>query len=541
MNRAYRPWLAAGLILTPLAATPAALAQASGQSPTGSVYISPIAGVGGVGAPLAYPRGYESPNAARPSGSPQASVVPGYGSGPAAQGRASSQSAVSTPYGVIPAPGASGQIVGGYGAGAPAAGAAGGMGGVEPYPGPTYGADAGSPLGGAGMGGAEVGADMGAGAGAGDGGGLSSAAAAAAAAAAAGAGPGAAGADAFEPALAGFSGPGGAGASESNFPPNMIGDMSPVNLRFARPLQGPPSVGPPPLPGARAAALFAPNIRTLKMSENQSPRPQDRFFYTFNYYSEVGEAQNIYDRSPVRNMEIFRHVMGFEKTFDEGRGSFGMRLPIETLSADSTVRGIQTPTSTATGNLSLFAKYILKQNVQTGSLASVGLALAPPTAPGRFAGAPYVFGMNNMSFQPFLGYIWNFGDFYLQGFSAFQFTSSSRDVTMMFNDIGIGYFLYRSEDPNAFLTAFVPNFEVHVNSPFTHRDWKNRLDPAGNADVVNLTYGLNFQFRRSALLSTALVTPVTGPRPFDAELCVYLNIFYGRSRAGQIPIQPPVF
>jgi hypothetical protein len=240
-------------------------------------------------------------------------------------------------------------------------------------------------------------------------------------------------------------------------------------------------------------------------------------------------------------MEIFRHVLGFEKTFDEGRGSFGMRLPIETLSADSTVRGIQTPTSTATGNLSLFAKYILKQNTQTGSLASVGLAIAPPTAPGRFAGAPYVFGMNNTSFQPFLGYVWNFGDFYLQGFSAFEFTSSARDVTLMYNDVGIGYYLYRSEDPHAFLTAFVPNFEVHVNSPFTHRDWKNRLDPAGTADVVNLTYGLNFQFQRTALLSTALVTPVTGPRPFDAELCVYLNIFYGRSRAGLIPIQPPVF
>jgi len=441
----------------------------------------------------------------------------------------SAQGPVATPYGVIPAPGVSKVGPGAFAPKAPGvapapAGIPGDLGGVEPAPFPMP-----AGVGGEGMGSTPAGGAAGTGIGEGPG------------ASGPGAEAAAAGAAAYESALAGLSGPGGAGASESNYPPNMIGDLAPVNLRFARPLQGPPSVGPPDLPGARVAALFAPNIRTLKMSENQSPRPQDRFFYTFNYYSQVGQAQNIYDRSPVRNMEIFRHVLGFEKTFDEGRGSFGMRLPIETLSANSTVAGLQTPTSTATGNLSLFAKYILKQNVQTGSLASVGLAVAPPTAPGRFAGAPYVYPMNNTSFQPFFGYILNFGDFYLQGFSAFEFTSSARDVTLMFNDIGVGYYLYRSQDPHAFLTAFVPNFEVHINSPLTHRDWKNRLDPAGTADIVNLTYGLNFQFQRTALLSTALVTPVTGPRPFDAELCVYLNVFYGRSRAGQIPIQPPVF
>jgi hypothetical protein len=303
---------------------------------------------------------------------------------------------------------------------------------------------------------------------------------------------------------------------------------------------GPPTVGPPPLPGTRSSSLFYPSVRTTKITENMSPRPQDRFFYDFNYYNNVNGASNLYNRAPIKNMEVFRHLIGFEKTFDEGRGSFGIRLPINTLTADGTVRGVQTPTSTATGNLNLFAKYILKQNVQTGSLISVGLAVSPPTAPGRFAGAPYVFGINNTGFQPFLGYIYNFGDFYIQGFSAFAFTSSARDVTLMYNDIAIGYYAYRANDPeNSFLTAVVPTFETHVNSPFTHRDWKNRFDTAGSADVVNLTYGLNFQFQRTAVLSTALVTPVTGPRPFSAEFAIFLNIYYGRTRSGLIPITPP--
>ncbi len=526
MNRAHRAWLTAGMALAPIAAVPAAFGQASPQA----TYIATPIAKRAPGVPAAYPRGYESPAALAPAGSPQSSIATPYGAVPATP-QSPGAAAVATPYGTIPGQAAAGQVGPGLSsnvgpmtvpgpldAGAYAPGGTGGTGGAGYAPGAAGGAGA---YGGDAMGGAAGAGAMGL-----DGG-------ATAAAAAAGLGAG-------ESALAGYSGPGGATAAESSFPPNMIGDLSP-GVRYAQALQGPPSVGPPNLPGVRAASIFAPSVRALKISENQSPRPQDRVFYNFNYFSNVAQAQNIYDRSPVRNMEIYRHIFGFEKTFDEGRGSFGMRLPIDTLTADSTVSTVRTPTSTATGNLNLFAKYILKQNVETGSLASVGLAISPPTAPGRFAGAPYVFGMNNTSFQPFMGYILNYGDFYIQGFSSFLFTSSARDVTLMFNDIGVGYYLYRDEDPDAFLTAFVPNFEVHVNSPFTHRDWKNRFDPAATADIVNLTYGLNFQFRRSAMLSTALVTPVTGPRPFDAELAVFLNVFYGRSRSGQIPIQPPVF
>lgn len=528
MKRSYQPWLAAGMVLTSLTGSRLAHGQASPQGPSQAAHPSPqvVGGFPGKALPsyptgaTSFPRGYDSPSSMAPQGaSPQSGLNTSYGqiSSPTASGQYGA--AGTTPSAPFIAP------LSEYpGAGAlpslPAGVAAGGAMGnaFEPgTPGTSF-SGAGAAAGGAGAGG------MGAGAGA------SSETAAE-------------GAAAFEAAIAGLAGPGGAGASESNFPPNMIGDLTPVSLRAFQnqgpPTVGPPTVGPPPLPGVRSASLFYPTVRIMKMSENQSPRPQDRFFYDFNYYNNVNAASNLYNRSPIKNMEVFRHMFGFEKTFDEGRGSFGMRLPIDTLTADGTVRGVQTPTSTATGNLNLFAKYILKENKQTGSLVSVGLALSPPTAPGRFAGAPYVFGLNNTSFQPFVGYIWNKGDFYIQGFSAFAFTSSARDVTLMFNDIGIGYFAYRASDPNRFLTAVVPTFEAHVNSPFTHRDWKNRYDIAGSADVVNLTYGLNFQLQRSAIFSTALVTPVTGPRPFNAELAVFLNIFYGRSRAGRIPIQPP--
>jgi hypothetical protein len=353
-------------------------------------------------------------------------------------------------------------------------------------------------------------------------------------------GAAAAGAGAFE-AAAGTAGPGfggGLAAASEAFP--MIGDQSPFRFHPLQVAQPPGTPFPPPPPGPRAGALLYPTVRGFKIAENMSPRPQDRFFFDFNYYNNLNDTINTRDQAPIDHLKAYRYLFGMEKTFNEGKGSIGLRFPINTLTADSPGNVISTPTRTAMGNLSIFAKYILEQNVQTGSLASVGLVVTTPTGPGRFAGAPYLFGLNTITFQPFLGYIYNFGNWYIQGFSAFDFPGNIRDVTLMYNDIGIGYYLFRSDDPDRFLTAFAPTFEVHVNTPLTHRDWRNPLDIAGSPDVVNLTYGLNFQLRRSAILTTALITPVSSPQPFNTEFAVFLNIFYGRSRAGQIPITPPL-
>lgn len=340
---------------------------------------------------------------------------------------------------------------------------------------------------------------------------------------------------------------GGLGAAQEMFP--MIGDMSPFRLNSSGGLisafqgktdvpPGTPSVPPNP-PGPRAAQLFYPTVRIFKCSENMSPRPQDRVFFSFNNYYDVNQDINRDFKVPVKNITAARYFFGFEKTFNEGKGSFGLRFPIDNVAGVSTLKGFQTPGSTATGDMTLFAKYILEQNLQTGSLVSAGLAITPPTAPGRFAGAPWTFGINSTYVQPFLGFIWIKGDFYIHGFSAFDFPVNTSDVALMYNDIGFGYYLLKSNDPTKFVTAVAPTFEVHVNSPLNHRQWYNPFDLAASADVVNLTYGLNVEFRRRAILSTALITPMTSPQPFSAELAVMLNIYYGRTRTNRIAMTPP--
>ena len=51
------------------------------------------------------------------------------------------------------------------------------------------------------------------------------------------------------------------------------------------------------------------------------------------------------------------------------------------------------------------------------------------------------------SLQPFIGYIFNFDRWFLQGFTGSNIPTDSQVVTMYYNDVGVGYYLFRSNDP----------------------------------------------------------------------------------------------
>jgi hypothetical protein len=319
----------------------------------------------------------------------------------------------------------------------------------------------------------------------------------------------------------------------------MIGDQNALQaIHQFRTSALPPQ--PPPLPSPRKASSFVASVRGLKIAENQSPAPQDRVFYSFNYFAEVNQHLNQRFESSVDGLRVYREIFGFEKTFHDGDASFGMRMPINTVSANSTITGKFAKlagTSTAVGDLSFFAKYVFLRDPATGSLLTGGLAVSTDNGPHQFAGAKYLAGLDSTSIQPFVGYIWRRDRFYLHGFTAIDTPASLRIATMVYNDVGMGYFVYKGTDEDDWLTAVAPTFEVHVNSPLTHGDWTNRNDPGGVPNVVNLTYGINFEFSRRSILTLGLVTPVTGPRPFDFEALVLFNVVFGRT-GRTAPITP---
>src|SRR5262249_36027614 len=134
--------------------------------------------------------------------------------------------------------------------------------------------------------------------------------------------------------------------------------------------------------------------------------------------------------------------------------------------------------------------------------------------------------------QPFVGAVWGMEDFFLHGYVALDVPTSSRDVTMLYTDVGAGYFLRRDERGDSLITAIVPTVELHVNTPLSHRGVLNSTDPAGTPDVVALTSGVTFEFHRRATLAVGLVTPLTGPRPFDWEVLAQLNVRFGAGMGG---------
>lgn len=245
----------------------------------------------------------------------------------------------------------------------------------------------------------------------------------------------------------------------------------------------------------------------IKVTDNESPRPMDRLFYNYNFFNFVNRSSNT-DMAP---MELHRHIFGFEKTFLDGFASVGLRLPIVQLFG---------PPEVATSDfadMTIVTKMAIWDNRATGNLVSAGLLISVPTGPPQTLVSPASgnrFALDDTILQPFVGGIYNASDrLYFHGFSAIAIPTDSKDATVMWNDAGIGYWMYRNLD-DRLVQGLVPTVEFHVNTPLNHRG-KSSL-PLGVSDTVDLTAGGYVVFAR-ATLGGAVGMPMTGPKPFGVE------------------------
>jgi hypothetical protein len=173
-------------------------------------------------------------------------------------------------------------------------------------------------------------------------------------------------------------------------------------------------------------------------------------------------------------------------------------------------------------DLSMVFKYAFINDRQTRNVLSGGLVLTVPT--GEEVKINGENAVHSTVFQPWLGFIYNFGrDAYVEGFSSVAAPTDSRDVTIFFNSIAVGYVLYQNSEPDALLLQVVPVAEVHVNTPLNHRGWAT--EPLGYPDAVDFTGGCHLVFRR-ATAGIAVSTPMTGPKPYEFEVLANLNIHF---------------
>lgn len=230
----------------------------------------------------------------------------------------------------------------------------------------------------------------------------------------------------------------------------------------------------------------------FKIGENESPLPQDRAYLTYHYYSDVLDS------------DFHRQTLGLERTILGGEASLGLRLPFNQAHGDFEI-----------DDPSLIYKQRL---LSSGDLTlSGGLAVTVPVneyEPVRGGGGEHI-----PLLQPYLGYVWQRGAFFIHGFSSVGTPLGDDSLpVMLFNDLGVGW---RMETGGGTIRALVPTLEVHVNTPLTHRE---AGDPERRRDSVDLTGGVHFQIGERTWLGLGVATTVSDPRLFEVEGIFNLNV-----------------
>jgi hypothetical protein len=293
-----------------------------------------------------------------------------------------------------------------------------------------------------------------------------------------------------------------------------------------------PAPAPPAVPAAQVVLVpvtievmkcaevlsSAARASSFKIAEDESALPQDRIYFGFNYFNDVNQAINQRLGGNVNNIDVYRETFGIEKTFLDRHASIEFRLPLATLDVDSNVPGLG-GSDTDIGDISVDFKYAPYIDFATGNVIAGGLVVTAPTGPSEFN--PF----GDVILQPWAGYKWGSRNLFIQEFCSLAVPTDSRDVTLLFNDIELAYYLYRNSSPDAWISAIVPLFEVHVNTPLNHRGiFRIEEDPMGTPDWVTLTTGTTFEVGERATVAVGGAIPVTGPRPYDFEILAQVNL-----------------
>jgi hypothetical protein len=276
-------------------------------------------------------------------------------------------------------------------------------------------------------------------------------------------------------------------------------------------------------PQSHAGGLPVNTLRgAYKIGENESPRPTDRVYVTYNYFNDVNPTLRVPGLSVLN---VHRQTFGIEKTFLDGDASIGFRLPLLQLTGPNDLdRG-------TVGDLSVILKFAWINNpldvaddgtLIGGEVLSTGVVLTVPTG-GAAAFSSQEPKIHPTVIQPFIGGIGTFGRTYAQFFSSLAIPTDDRDTAFAFNSLQFGYLLYRNPDAR-WVRSVTPLVEVHVNAPLNNRGIYKL--PIGQADVVGFTGGATFAIGSRSFLNIGANTPVTGPRPYSMEAMAHLNVNY---------------
>lgn len=344
--------------------------------------------------------------------------------------------------------------------------------------------------------------------------------------------------------------------------PDMFGDffMSGGNLNFGRNNSG--------VPGGQDSGSFtvpgAGGSRRVKIAENNKAMPTDRLIFSYNHFENALQFTSDTIGNPgaaVRQTSpIDRCTIGIEKTFLDGMWSCEVRMPFVSQFdfASQTIVG----DGGSVGNLAVIIKHLLVEDDDFAAV--IGMGIDMPTgsdftvddltalpAPSRLT-----FRNDSLHILPYTGFLFA-GDqrpYFINGFLQVDVATNGNRIeagpvggaptqllgwfteqNLLFVDLGTGYWLHRSDNPNATLTNLAALLEFHYTTslqdtdvvngvvqgrPFNYRNNFNRFD------ITNVTTGVQARLWDNTSVRVAGVFPLGSrddQRFFDSEVQVQVN------------------
>ncbi len=278
-------------------------------------------------------------------------------------------------------------------------------------------------------------------------------------------------------------------------------------------------------------------VRRIKISENNSPIPRDRFIANYNFYNDVIGGIG----------DVNQYAFGFERTFFNESSSIEVLFPFaSTLAATQVANGVIAK-NTQFGDIPIVLKTILAERDEY--VLAGGLGMTVPT--GSDARVFNTVGNEvvhidhaSVHLLPYLALLRGYDSgWYWQSFLQMDIDLNGNNVradlngvnlqpvgvlqeqTLLFADLGIGYQFRELGDDGS--PAIAATAELHYSTPLQDSDSisTGALDIrnlVNRFDVVNLTLGMNVQTNRNFSIRPAMVIPLSDDQ-FDYEAMVQAN------------------
>ncbi len=281
-------------------------------------------------------------------------------------------------------------------------------------------------------------------------------------------------------------------------------------------------------------------VRRVKIAENNSPQPRDRFIFNYNFFNNVIGGIG----------DVNRYAFGFERTFLDQSSSIQVLFPFASTLAAQQVAGGAIAKDTEFGDISLVLKTLLIE--QDDFLIAAGLGLTVPTGSDARVVGPGGQQLIHVDHQavhllPYVAALRGYDSgWYWQSFVQLDIDVNGNPVradltgvnlqpvgvlqeqALMFVDIGGGYWLTNPEERGA--PAVAATAELHYTTTLQAADTVtagnlNIRNVTNRYDMLNLTMGLNILASESLSLRPAVVVPLTqgDNNQFDFEVMFQMN------------------